>query len=353
MSAIDPDGSVRDGETLNLAQLDPWLKARLPHLKGQPSVTQYSGGVSNWTYRLAYESDDLVLRRPPSGTKARSSHDMGREFRLQQALRPHFPLVPQMKVYSDDNSIIGAEFYVMERVVGVIPRRNLPREIVLLRSEARSLSTSVVETLAHLHQVDTDAAGLNTFGTGRGYARRQVEGWSRRWRDARTWNVPSGERVMAWLADNLPQQEHVCLTHNDFRLDNLVLDPNDPTRIIAVLDWELAALGDPLMDLGNMLAYWVQADDDLFARSARRQPTHLPGMLTRAEVLEHYFGRTGLRPERWAFYEVFGMFRLSVIAQQIYFRYHRRETRNPAFRHFWVMVHYLHWRCHRAIKRAL
>ena len=351
MSIIDAAGAVRSGEELDLARLDPWLKAQLPQLRGTPKVTQYSGGASNWTYRLEYDNDDLILRRPPAGTKAKSAHDMGREYRLQLALRPHFSLVPEMRAYCDDPSVIGAEFYVMQRLAGIITRRNLPRELDLSTQQVRALCLNVVDTLVQLHQVDVDSTGLAGLGAGAGFTRRQVEGWNRRYREAVTWNVPGGRRIMAWLAENQPRHERLSLTHNDFRFDNVVLAPDDPTRVIGVLDWELAAVGNPLMDLGNMLAYWVQADDDRFARSSRRQPTHLKGMLTRDEVLEHYCARTGFRPENWTFYEVFGLFRLAVIVQQIYFRYHHGQTRNPAFRHFWLFVHYLHWRGRRAIER--
>ncbi len=352
MTIIDYAGSVRSGEELELSRLDPWLKRQMPHLHGQPRVTQYSGGASNWTYRLAYDNDDLILRRPPAGTKAKSAHDMGREFRLQQALRPFFPLVPQMHVHSDDEALIGAEFYVMQRFEGIIPRRNLPPGLDLSRDQVRTLCLNVIDTLVQLHQVDVEKAGLHNLGVGRGYARRQIDGWSRRYRDARTWNVPSGQRIMEWLAAHVPGEGRICVTHNDFRLDNVVLDPADPTRVIGVLDWELATLGDPLMDMGNLLAYWIQADDDFMAQSTRRQPTHLPGMLTRAEVLEHYRGRTGMRPDDWRYYEVYGLFRLSAIVQQIYYRYHHGQTRNPAFRRFWALVHYLHWRCRKAIAKA-
>lgn len=352
MSAADEAGAVRAGEALDLTRLDPWLKAQLIGLQGVPEVTQYSGGASNWTYRLRYDNDDLVLRRPPAGTKARSAHDMGREFRLQQALRPHFPRVPEMRAYCDDETVIGAEFYVMERLDGLIPRRNLPRGLDLSRDEVRRLCLNVIDTLVALHQVDVQAAGLQHLGAGRGFARRQVEGWTRRYQDARTWNVPGARRTTEWLAAHLPPEVPLCITHNDFRFDNVVLDPSEPTRVIGVLDWELASLGDPWMDLGNMLAYWVQADDDPIARGSRRQPTHLPGMLTRDEVLEHYCGRVGAAPRDWAFYEAFGLFRLAAIAQQIYYRYHHGQTRNPAFRHFWVFVQYLNWRCHRAIARS-
>lgn len=347
---IDTAGAVRAGEALDLPPLDAWLKQQLPGLAGAPQVTQYSGGASNWTYRLAYENADLVLRRPPAGTKAKSAHDMGREYRLQAALQPVFPFVPTMRAYCPDASVIGAEFYVMDRLAGVILRRNPPRGWSLPPEQVRTLCLKVLDTLIALHQVDHQAAGLSHLGLGQGYARRQIEGWSRRYRDARTWNVPGGQAIMDWLMDHLPSTERICITHNDFRFDNVVLDAQDPTHILGVLDWELATLGDPLMDLGNLLAYWVQADDDVLAQATRRQPTHLPGMLTRREVVGYYVEKTGFVPEHWAFYEVYGLFRLSAIAQQIYYRYHHRQTRNPAFKNFWVFVHYLHWRCRRAMK---
>jgi aminoglycoside phosphotransferase (APT) family kinase protein len=341
----------RAGEELPAAALD-WLRAAVPGLAGEPEITQYSGGASNWTYRLRFPARDLVLRRPPAGTKARSAHDMAREYRIQQALRPVFPLVPEMVAHCTDTSVIGAEFYVMERVDGLIPRRDFPRGHTPAPALARRLSESAVDTLVSLHQVDAAAAGLADIGRGAGYVKRQVDGWSDRYVKARTWNVPRLRRVRDWLRANAPDDVAACVIHNDFRLDNLVLDPEDPARVRAVLDWEMATIGDPLMDLGGALAYWVQADDDAFLRSVRRQPTHLPGMLTRAEVVERYCARTGRRADGWRFYEAFGLFRLAAIAQQIYYRYHRRETRNPAFRHFWLFVTYLGWRAGRVIARA-
>ncbi len=343
---------MRAGEELDIAKVDAWLKGRVPELAGSPEVTQYSGGASNWTYRLRYESHDLVLRRPPEGTKAKSAHDMGREYRIQAALRPVFPLVPKMIAFCDDPSVIGCEFYVMRRLDGMILRKNPPRDLVLTPDQTRRLCLNVIDTLIALHRVDVTAAGLENFGKGAGYARRQIEGWSDRYRKARTWNVPRFERIMAWLAEHTPEDTTTCVIHNDFRFDNVVLDPQDPTRVIGVLDWEMATLGDPLMDLGNALAYWVQADDDFFIRSLRRQPTHLPGMLTRREVVDCYTEKTGRRADNWAFYEVHGLFRLAVIAQQIYFRYQRGESKNPAFRNFWLFVTYLGWRCGRLIRRS-
>jgi aminoglycoside phosphotransferase (APT) family kinase protein len=354
VSAAAPDEAraVRQGEELDIPAVDAWLKAALPGLQGMPEVTQYAGGASNWTYRLRYANDDLILRRPPAGTKAKSAHDMGREFRIQQALKPVFPLVPAMRAHCSDASVIGAEFYVMQRVDGLIPRRNLPRGVDLPPERVRLLCTNMLDTLVALHRVDIHAAGLQDIGKGAGYAQRQVDGWSKRYRDARTWNVPRGDRIMRWLAANLPAQERICVTHNDFRFDNVVLDRADPTRVIGVLDWELATLGDPLMDLGNTLAYWIEAGDDLFAQGMRRQPTHLPGMLTRRDVVAYYCDRMGFDPHDVTFHEVYGLFRLSGIVQQIYYRYHHGQTRNPAFRRFWMFVHYLHWRCRRAMARG-
>jgi aminoglycoside phosphotransferase (APT) family kinase protein len=348
----DTAGEVRRGEELDVAAVDAWLKAALPALQGTPTVTQYAGGASNWTYRLHYANDDLILRRPPAGTKAKSAHDMGREFRIQQALKPVFPLVPEMRAHCTDLSVIGTEFYAMQRLAGIIPRKNLPRGVDLSPAQVRQLCLNVLDTLVALHRVDHRAAGLEGIGKGAGYAQRQIEGWSKRYRDARTWNVPRGDRIMRWLAANLPMQEHICITHNDFRFDNVVLDPAEPTRVVGVLDWELATLGDPLMDLGNTLAYWVEAGDDFLAQATRRQPTHLPGMLTRREVIDYYCGKMGFDAREFAFYEVYGLFRLSAIAQQIYYRYHHGQTRNPAFKRFWLFVNYLHWRCRRAMARS-
>lgn len=339
---------MRPGEELDVAAVNTWLEPRLPGLLGTPRVTQYSGGASNWTYRLEYQSHDLVLRRPPAGTKAKSAHDMGREFRVQQALRPVFPYVPEMLAHCDDLAVIGVEFYVMRRIDGVVPRAKL--ELRLDKEQARALSLRAIDTLVELHQVDAAAAGLSGLGKGPGYARRQIEGWSDRYAKARTWNAPRFRKVIAWLRANTPEDVASCVIHNDFRLDNLVLDPADPTRIVGVLDWEMATLGDPLMDLGNSLAYWIQADDDFIARSTRRQPTHLPGMLTRDEVVAHYCERMNLRPAHWAFYEIYGLFRLAGIAQQIYYRYHHAQTRNPAFKRFWLLAHYLEWRCRRLMR---
>ncbi len=339
--------AVRSGEQFDVSAVDAWLRERVPGLKGPPTVTQFSGGASNWTYRLLYPGHDLVLRRPPAGTKARSAHDMKREYQVQKALRPAFPYVPEMIAFCDEPALIGCDFYVMRHIDGIIPRATLG--VQLDREDTRRLCLNVIDTLVELHRIDPNSVGLQGLGRGPGYVRRQVKGWSDRFRKARTWNVPRFRRVMSWLERRAPDDISTCIIHNDFRLDNVVLDRAEPTRVIGVLDWEMATIGDPLMDLGGSLAYWVQANDDRIGLGLRRQPTHLPGMLTRREVVEYYCGRMGFPTDNMAFYQVFGLFRLAVIAQQIYYRYHHKQTRNPAFKNLWFAVHYLHYKCWRAM----
>jgi aminoglycoside phosphotransferase (APT) family kinase protein len=336
-----------EGEALE--RVARWLEGHVEGLEGSPQVTQYAGGASNWTYRLRYPNRDLVLRRPPSGTKAKSAHDMAREFRVQQALRPAFPLVPRMVAFCDDPAVLGVDFYVMERLEGVILRGD---SAGLGPDGNRALSRSFVDTFAALHAVDAKQIGLDGLSKGPGYARRQIDGWSDRYRRARTWNVPRFEGVMRWLDAHVPEDSGACVLHNDFRFDNLVFDAADPTRVVGVLDWEMATVGDPLMDVGASLAYWVEAKDDFFGRRTRLQPTHLEGMFTRDEVKAAYCEASGRAVADWTFYEVYGLFRLAGILQQIYYRYHHGQTRNPRFRNFWLIAHYMNWRCRRLIRRA-
>ncbi|MFZ1156087.1 MAG: phosphotransferase family protein [Solirubrobacteraceae bacterium] len=343
--------TVREEDAFDVEAVDAWLRehpsaqGEMTRLSGLPTVRQFRGGASNLTYQLSYPERDLILRRPPPGTKAASAHDMVREFRIQEAIAPAYPYVPKMVALCQEDFVIGGDFYVMERVAGTILRTRIPPELGLDERSTRGLCESAIDRLVELHQVDPVHAGVADIGKGEGYVRRQVEGWSARFRAAHTWNVPSFERVMHWLAERQPQDVASRVVHNDYRFDNLVLAPGSPQRIVGVLDWELATVGDPLMDLGGALAYWVQADDDRLMRTLRRQPTDAPGMLTRREVVERYCERTGLQVEDWVFYEVFGLFRLATIVQQIYRRYHLRETRNRAFRHFWLAVRYLDRRC--------
>jgi aminoglycoside phosphotransferase (APT) family kinase protein len=356
VALLDEPRSVREEDAFDVEAVDRWLRAQdgFEAPAGLPEVRQFSGGASNLTYLLRYtDRPDLILRRPPAGTKAASAHDMVREFGIQRALAPVYPYVPKMVGLCTDGSVIGSDFYVMERIGGTILRSRIPRELGLDAAATRRLCLSAIDRLVELHRIDAQRTGLAALGKGPGYVARQVEGWSQRYRAARTWNVPRFERVIGWLAEHQPADAGEVPIHNDFRLDNLVLAPGDPQRIVGVLDWEMATVGDPLMDLGGALAYWVQADDDRFMRAAlRRQPSDAPGMLTREEIVARYCEQTGLSAEGWAFYEVFGLFRLATIAQQIYQRYHLRQTRNRAFRHYWLAVRYLDRRCRRIIRRA-
>lgn len=348
---LDGAMPVRDEDAFDVDAVLAWLQGQGVALDGTVSVQQFAGGASNLTYSVRSTGPDggrdLILRRPPAGQKAQGAHDMAREYRIQSALAEPFGLVPSMVAHCADPGVLGAEFYVMERVDGVIPRRDLPGGVALDEVGVRRLCTNALDTLIALHRVDTSIPALAALGKGAGYVGRQVAGWTTRYRNARTDDARSFEDVMAWLDAHQPADVATCLIHNDFRFDNLVLDREDPTTVRAVLDWELATLGDPLMDLGSTLAYWVQADDDPIFQQFRRQPTTLPGMMTRAEVVARYADVTGLTvtPEQWRFYEVFGLFRLAVIAQQIYYRYVHGQTTNEAYAIFGPAAQYLEDRC--------
>ncbi|MFT3857042.1 MAG: phosphotransferase family protein [Aquabacterium sp.] len=347
---IDAAGKVRAGEEVDLARVDVYLKQQGLELEGQPQLKQFPGGASNLTYLVSYANRDLILRRPPFGHIAKSAHDVVREAQIMKALKPVFPAVPVVHAICESTDVIGAPFYVMERLVGIIPRQNLPAELALDAAQTRQLCINVLDKLIDLHMLEPRAAGLEQLGKGEGYVARQVEGWSKRFRAARTDDVSDFESVMQWLADKQPRHEvAIRLIHNDFRFDNVVLDLDDPLKVIGVLDWEMATLGDPLMDLGSSLAYWVQADDDPFMLGSRRQPTNAPGMLTRREVIDYYAQRTGWSVANFDFYEVYGLFRLAGIVQQIYKRFKEGNARNPVFATFGPFANYLGQRCERII----
>jgi aminoglycoside phosphotransferase (APT) family kinase protein len=354
--AGNPARPVREEDMFAIGAMSGWLREHAvapfrADLAGTPEVRQFSGGASNLTYLLRYPARDLILRRPPPGAKARGAHDMRREFEIQAALKPVFPLVPTMVGFCADESVIGSEFYVMERLDGTILRRDLPWEMP--RHDVSRLCGHALDVLADLHSVDVVAAGLESLGRGPGYVGRQVAGWTDRFARARTEDTGDWSDITGWLTANQPDDVAARLIHNDFRFDNLVLAPDDRMRIIGVLDWEMATVGDPLMDLGGALAYWVEAGDDEFFQSFRRQPTNAAGMWTRAEIVDHYCARMGfaMTPERWRFYEVFGLFRLAVIAQQIWYRYALGQTTNEAYAVFGPAVAHLESRCRALVRR--
>lgn len=341
---------VRDGEELDWDALDHHLKSVIPHLDGKPQITQFHGGNSNLTYRLKYANQDLVIRRPPFGTKAKSAHSMIREYRIMTALKPVFPSVPDTLYHSDDDSIIGSEFYVMRKVEGAVIKDKIPSEWQFTATDTRHFCIAFWEKLIELHQVDYLAAGLKDFGKPKGYAQRQVLGWNGRYERAITEDVSEFTDVRSWLEGNIPPESgrHSVL-HGDFRIDNVILDEEDPRNILAVLDWEICALGDPLMDLGNALAYWTQADDPEYMQALVMQPSQAPGMLNRREILDLYQQKTGIDTSDFTFYLVYGYWRNAVILQQIYYRYFHGQTQDSRFKYFGKIVQSLGGHCRQLI----
>jgi aminoglycoside phosphotransferase (APT) family kinase protein len=351
VTSRDDSRPVRDEDAFDVAAVAAWLREHAPsyELVGLPRVRQFPGGASNLTYLLEWDSRALILRRPPRGAKARGAHDMGREYDIQAALAPVFPYVATMVGLCRDESVIGSEFYVMERLEGTIPRRSLGFDVP--PDGAALLCERAWDVLVDLHAVDMSAIpALAALSRGEGYVARQVSGWTDRLAGSATADLGDWSPVTTWLDAHQPADLGRCLIHNDYRFDNLVLSPAE-LRVTGVLDWEMATVGDPLMDLGGALAYWVEAGDDEFFQQFRRQPSNLPGMWTRWEIVEHYTRRTGLSvtPEQWRFYEVFGLFRLAVIAQQIWYRYVLGQTHNEAYAVFGPAVAYLEHRCRRLL----
>jgi aminoglycoside phosphotransferase (APT) family kinase protein len=340
MDFIDAPTRVRQGEELDLRAVESFLKDTIPGLAGELVVDQFPSGFSNLTYLIRVGDKELVLRRPPFGRKAKSAHDMGREYRVMSALNPVFPYCPKPLVYTEDESIMGCPFYVMERIRGIIPRKRFPKGMNLSPEEMRKLCENLLDVHYELHSVDYRKIGLEGLGKPEGYVRRQVEGWSDRYRAACTPDSPDFEDIMAWLKEKMPPDfEKPALIHNDYKFDNVVLDPNNPLKIIGVLDWEMATIGDPLMDLGSSLGYWVQADDPEDIQAVGMLPTNLPGALTRMEMVQRYAEKAGITIDNFDFYLCFGAFRIVVIIQQIYYRYYHGQTKDERFKNLIFGVH--------------
>ena len=328
------DGSspVRHGEELPNERLLEYLTAHLPDLKAPLTVKQFPAGFSNLTYLLHAGDRELVLRRPPIGAKIKTAHDMGREYRILSHLHPVYAKVPRPLLFCEDTQILGAPFYVMERVKGIILRAQPPPGMELSAEVMRGLSQTFVENLAEIHEVDYEAAGLGDLGSPQGYVQRQVEGWTKRYYNARTDDFPAIDQLAGWLAQHLPaDSSRAALIHNDYKYDNLVLAPGDLSRVVAVLDWEMATVGDPLMDFGTSLGYWVETTDPDEWQRHGFGLTNLPGSFTRVELLDHYSKRTGRRIDDPVFYFAYGLLKIAVIVQQIYFRYQKGLTRDPRF----------------------
>ncbi len=327
--ALDEAKPVREGEALDLGALEAYLERAVPELTGALEVEQFPSGYSNLTYLLRKGPTELVLRRPPAGVQVKSGHDMAREHRVLLGLQGIYPLAPRPLAYCEDAGVIGAPFYVMERRRGVILRKRVPKEVE--PATLRTMCGALVDQLAALHAVDLEAAGLADLGRPQGYVRRQVEGWIERFARAKTSEVPDIERLGEWLLERIPPDGEGTLVHNDFKFDNVMLDPDELTRIVAVLDWELCTVGDPLMDLGTTLGYWVQQDDDPRWQAMAFGPTNAPGAMTRRELIERYAERTGRDVSNMLFYYGFALLKIAGIVQQIYFRWAKGFTRDPRF----------------------
>lgn len=353
LSKVDRSYSVRKGEELPNERLLDYLAAHLPDLDAPLTIEQFRAGFSNLTYLLRRGDRELVLRRPPLGAKIKTAHDMSREYRILSHLHPVYKKVPRPLLFCDDEQILGAPFYVMERVRGIILRAQPPPGIELSPPLMRGLSETFVENLAEIHEIDYDAAGLGDLGSPQGYVKRQVEGWTKRYYNARTDDVPAIEQLAGWLAENLPPDSpRAALIHNDYKYDNLVLSPEDLKRVVAVLDWEMATVGDPLMDFGTSLGYWVEATDPEEWQRLGFGLTSMPGSFTRAELLEHYTKRTGRRIDDPVFYLAYGLLKIAVIVQQIYSRYQKRLTRDPRFGGLGALVKACGNLAERAIQRG-
>ncbi|MGK5092412.1 phosphotransferase family protein [Deltaproteobacteria bacterium TL4] len=329
---IDNPTEVRTGEELDLNQLELFLKDSIPGTEGKLSVQQFPSGYSNLTYLIRIGNKDFVLRRPPFGRKAKTAHDMGREYKILNGIGKVFKYCPKPLVYAEDESIIGAPFYVMERINGIILRKDLPKGLSYSPTAMRQLCENLIDVHVALHSIDYQAAGLEDLGHPEGYVQRQIEGWSERYTTARTQDAPTFESIIQWLNDHIPfNSPKATLIHNDYKFDNVVLDENNPTQIIGVLDWEMTTIGDPLMDLGSSLGYWIEKNDSSPMQMIRRLPTAEEGAMTRQEVIDSYAKKSGIAIDNFDFYYTFGLFRLAGIAQQIYYRYFHGQTKDKRF----------------------
>ena len=330
--------AVRRDERLDVARLEPYLREHLRDANGTFNIRQFGGGHANLTYLIQFGEHEFVLRRPPLGPVAPSAHDMAREHRVLSHLYKHFPLAPHSYHLCEDVSVIGAHFHVMERRRGIVIRADLPPPFTEDKVMAQRIGNSIVDTLADLHRLDPADIGLGHLGHPKGYLERQVTGWVQRWEAAQDQTKPEADTLTRWLCDNRPVQTSASLVHNDYKLDNILVDADDPANFIAVLDWDMSTRGDPLCDLGYLLNWWGEPEDDQSWIKAGSLPSWRAGFPSRANVVERYIARTGFDPVAINWHHVFGTFRLAVIIQQIYIRYLRGQTRDRRFRRYGARV---------------
>jgi aminoglycoside phosphotransferase (APT) family kinase protein len=337
----DHASPVRPAEQLDWERLGDYLRLTLPALglpgvdfTGPMDVAQFPGGHSNLTYLVRLGDAELVIRRPPFGPVPRRAHDMAREYAWLSAVHPVFPLAPRPYLLCEDASVIGSVFYVMERRHGVVVRQSEPPAIADDPAVRRRVSAAVVDTLARLHAVDVTVHGLSGLGKPAGFIERQVRGWTERWHGSKIAPLPEMEAIAEWLQAHLPPDAaRPAIVHGDFKLDNVMLDASDPGRVVAVFDWEMSALGDPLVDVGIVLAYWSPTSPP-GQRDALTPVTDHPGYFTHDEIVERYATCSGRDVSAIRYYEVFALFKIAVVIQQIFFRYARGQTADPRFAAF-------------------
>ncbi len=327
----DKSTTIRKGEELPLEKLETYLNQTLPDTQGNLIIEQFPSGFSNLTYLIGLGEQLFVLRRPPFGANIKSAHDMGREYKILSALSKTYSKAPKPLLYTEDENIIGAPFYVMERVQGVILRPKMPKEMHPDQTTMSGIANELIDTFVELHGVDYQAVGLGDLGRPEGYVERQIVGWTKRYFKAKTDEFAEIEKAAQWLADNMPKEVQPALIHNDFKYDNVVLSNEDWTKIIAVLDWEMATIGNPLMDLGTSIGYWVNPNDPDFMQMLNLTPTTISGNPTRSEVVEMYAKKSGRNVDHVIFYYIYGLFKIAVIVQQIYARYKKGYTQDQRF----------------------
>jgi aminoglycoside phosphotransferase (APT) family kinase protein len=327
---IDKPTIVRPGEEIKLEVLSRYLSNQLDHPLTVEAIEQFPGGYSNLTYLIKSGSEEFVLRKPPVGANIKSAHDMSREFNVLSLLRKaEYLKAPEPIHYCDDESIIGAKFYLMKRVSGIILRNKVPSGLSISTETFQKLSQASLDGMIELHQLNIQSTGLHQLGKPEGYVKRQVEGWTQRYEKSKTDAIQSMEEIGQWLLQNIPSSTITAFIHNDYKYDNLVLNENDLTQIIAVLDWEMATVGDPCMDLGTTLAYWAEATDHEALKPFSL--TWMPGNMRRGEALHYYEEKTETQIPNFVFYYAFGAFKIGVICQQIYFRFKQGLTKDPRF----------------------
>jgi aminoglycoside phosphotransferase (APT) family kinase protein len=349
----DVPGTIRPGEELDLGKLAAYLEQQFG--PGPVSVSQFPGGHSNLTYLVRHgdkgHEKDYVLRRPPFGSKVKSAHDMGREFTVLTKLWPVYDRAPRPYAYESTGDVLGAPFYLMERRRGVVLRRSVPPGLADDLPRVRRICEHLVDALVDLHAVDYTAAGLGDFGKPIGYIERQVTGWTKRYVDSQTDEIPAINEAAAWLASHMPAEGAPSLIHNDFKFDNVIFEP-DLERITGVLDWEMATVGDPLMDLGTSLSYWVEAGDPQTFYQLPFGPTAKPGMMTRQQFADRYLERSGRTADNLVFYYAFGLWKTAVVLQQIYYRWAKGKTSDARFGQLIFGVRILSEQARTAINRG-